>query len=210
MVYDGIIIGLIIGLFRGGIRNGLRQFSELKLRGGWIFPMLLLAQFAIFFVQGKWDWVASINGYLFALIYITGLAFLWLNRNHTGFTLIWIGVFLNFVVMAVNGGRMPVSVEASSVLGPYYVDMLLQGGAISKHHMMDASTHLAFLGDIIPLSSPYPRTQVISIGDVVMNIGIFLFIQSMMVPRHRKTASVPASVKSDELKLDSKEGRSFP
>ncbi|MNP19229.1 hypothetical protein D3C76_1117470 [compost metagenome] len=100
--------------------------------------------------------------------------------------LIWIGVFLNFAVMAVNGGRMPVSVEASAVLGPYYVDMLREGGAVSKHFMMDASTNLPFLGDIIPLSSPYPRTQVISIGGVVMNVGIFLFIQYMMVNRDKK------------------------
>ena len=193
MVYDGILIGLIVGLFRGGVRYGLHQFATLQLRGGWIFPLLLVFQFGIFYLQERLNWVASINGYLFAAVYITGLIFLWLNRHHRGFTLIWIGVFLNFVVMAINGGRMPVSVEASAVLGPYYVDLLREGGAVSKHYMMDASTHLAFLGDIIPLSSPYPRTQVISIGDVVMNIGIFLFIQYMMVNRSKENVS---SVKS--------------
>ncbi|MEK3705953.1 DUF5317 domain-containing protein [Paenibacillus sp. FSL R7-0198] len=186
MVYDGILLGLIVGFFRGGLRHGLNQFAALKLRSGWIFPVLLLIQFFIFYLQERFEWVASINGYLFAAVYITGLAFLWLNRHHTGFMLIWIGVFLNFAVMAVNGGRMPVSVEASAVLGPYYVDMLREGGAVSKHFMMDASTRLPFLGDIIPLSSPYPRTQVISIGDVVMNVGIFLFIQYMMVNRDKK------------------------
>jgi len=210
MVYDGILLGLIVGLFRGGFRYGLHQFAALKLRGGWIFPLLLLAQFFIFFLQERLDWVASINGYLFAAVYVTGLAFLWLNRHYKGFTLIWIGVFLNFIVMAVNGGRMPVSVEASAVLGPYYVDMLREGGAVSKHYMMDASTHLSFLGDIIPLSSPYPRTQVISIGDVVMNIGIFLFIQYMMVNRTGEALHPVNSIRPEEIRTDSKEGRSFP
>ncbi|CAM2940065.1 DUF5317 domain-containing protein [Paenibacillus taichungensis] len=210
MVYDGILLGLIVGLFRGGFRYGLHQFAALKLRGGWIFPLLLLAQFFIFFLQERLDWVASINGYLFAAVYVTGLAFLWLNRHYKGFTLIWIGVFLNFIVMAVNGGRMPVSVEASAVLGPYYVDMLREGGAVSKHYMMDASTHLSFLGDIIPLSSPYPRTQVISIGDVVMNIGIFLFIQYMMVNRTGEALQPVNSIRPEEIRTDSKEGRSFP
>ncbi len=191
MVYDGILIGLIVGLFRGGVRYGHRQLASLRLRGGWIFPLLLLFQFSIFYLQERWSWIASINGYLFAAVYFTGLIFLWLNRHHRGFTLIWIGVFLNFIVMAVNGGRMPVSLEASAVLGPYYVDLLQEGGAVSKHYMMDASTHLAFLGDIIPLSNPYPRTQVISIGDVVMNVGIFLFIQYMMVDRGTK--AVPSA-----------------
>lgn len=187
MVYDGILLGLIVGLFRGGVRYGVNQFAALKLRGGWIFPLLLLTQFFIFFLQERYAWVASINGYLFAAIYITGLGFLWLNRHYRGFMLIWIGVFFNFVVMAVNGGRMPVSLESSTVLGPYYMDMLREGGAVSKHFMMDASTRLSFLGDIIPLSAPYPRTQVISIGDVVMNVGIFLFIQYMMVNRSNET-----------------------
>ncbi|KOY17712.1 DUF5317 domain-containing protein [Paenibacillus xylanivorans] len=210
MVYDGILLGLIVGLFRGGFRYGLHQFAALKLRGGWIFPLLLLAQFFIFFLQERLEWVASINGYLFAAVYVTGLAFLWLNRRYKGFTLIWIGVFLNFIVMAVNGGRMPVSVDASAVLGPYYVDMLREGGAVSKHYMMDASTHLSFLGDIIPLSSPYPRTQVISIGDVVMNIGIFLFIQYMMVNRTGEAVQPVNSIRPEEIRTDSKEGRSFP
>ncbi|SHN79939.1 hypothetical protein SAMN04487896_4418 [Paenibacillus sp. ov031] len=210
MVYDGILLGLIVGLFRGGFRYGLHQFAALKLRGGWIFPLLLLAQFFIFFLQERLEWVASINGYLFAAVYVTGLAFLWLNRHYKGFTLIWIGVFLNFIVMAVNGGRMPVSVDASAVLGPYYVDMLREGGAVSKHYMMDASTHLSFLGDIIPLSSPYPRTQVISIGDVVMNIGIFLFIQYMMVNRTGEALQPVSSIRPEDIRTDSKEGRSFP
>lgn len=210
MVYDGILLGLIVGLFRGGFRYGLHQFAALKLRGGWIFPLLLLAQFFIFFLQERLDWVASINGYLFAAVYVTGLAFLWLNRHYKGFTLIWIGVFLNFIVMAVNGGRMPVSVDASAVLGPYYVDMLREGEAVSKHYMMDASTHLSFLGDIIPLSSPYPRTQVISIGDVVMNIGIFLFIQYMMVNRTGEALQPVSSIRPEDIRTDSKEGRSFP
>lgn len=93
-----------------------------------------------------------------------------------------IGVFLNFLVMLVNGGRMPVSYEAASVLDPIYLEMLKSGDAVTKHYLLDASTRLAFLGDIIPLSSPYPRTQAISIGDVVMNFGIFLFILHIMTP----------------------------
>ncbi|MGW8959799.1 DUF5317 domain-containing protein [Paenibacillus sp. NPDC055715] len=187
MVYDGVLLGLIVGLFRGGPRQGLIRFSQIRLIAGWMFPVLLLVQFIIFYAQEKWTGLASINGYLFMGIYVIGLIFLWLNRHHNGFNLILLGVLLNFVVMAVNGGRMPVSLSASEVLGPYYTDMLKSGSVISKHYMMDATTRLSFLGDIIPLSKPYPRTQVISIGDVVMNFGMFLFIQSVMVVNKKKT-----------------------
>ncbi|MEK5507544.1 DUF5317 domain-containing protein [Paenibacillus sp. FSL P4-0113] len=186
MVYDGVLLGLIVGLFRGGWRQGLIRFSQVRLIAGWMFPVLLLVQLIIFYFQEKWTGLAAINGYLFMGVYVVGLIFLWLNRHHKGFKLIIIGVLLNFIVMAVNGGRMPVSLSASEVLGPYYTDMLKSGSVISKHYMMDASTRLSLLGDIIPLSKPYPRTQVISIGDVVMNFGMFLFIQSIMVMKRTK------------------------
>ncbi|MDQ0049068.1 ABC-type enterobactin transport system permease subunit [Paenibacillus polymyxa] len=186
MVYDGVLLGLIVGLFRGGWRQGLIRFSQIRLIAGWMFPVLLLVQLIVFYFQEKWTELAAINGYLFMGVYVVGLIFLWLNRHHKGFKLIIIGVLLNFIVMAVNGGRMPVSLSASEVLSPYYTDMLKSGSVISKHYMMDASTRLSLLGDIIPLSKPYPRTQVISIGDVVMNFGMFLFIQSIMVMKRTK------------------------
>ncbi|MFB5268888.1 DUF5317 domain-containing protein [Paenibacillus enshidis] len=186
MVYDGVLLGLIIGLFRGGFRQGLTGLSNIRLVAGWIFPLLLLVQLGIFYLQEDSAFLASINGYLFMAVYVAGLVFLWLNRHQPGFLIILIGVFLNFLVMAVNGGRMPVSLTASYVLGPYYVELLQSGEVISKHFMMDDSTRLSFLGDIIPLSAPYPRTQVISVGDVVMNVGIFLFIQRVMVVKKKK------------------------
>lgn len=190
MVYDGIIIGIVVGFFRGGWQlEGIRRLGQLRLKAGWVFPLLLLVQLVIFYLQGKFALLASMNGILFMAVYVTGMIFLWLNRHHPGFTLILIGVLLNFLAMAVNGGRMPVSLTASTILGPYYMELLSSGEVISKHVMMDTSTRLPFLGDIIPLSSPYPRTQVISIGDVIMNLGIFFLIQHLMVPKKKGYSS---------------------
>ncbi|MBT2289939.1 DUF5317 domain-containing protein [Paenibacillus albidus] len=181
MVYDGIVLGLIVGLIRGGFRYGLGQFGKLRIIGGLWFPVLLLIQFALFALTERLPAIASASGFFFIAVYVAGLYILWLNRKNQGFPLIFAGVFLNFLVMAVNGGKMPVSLEAASVLDPYYVDMLRSGTVATKHYLMDSASRLAFLGDIIPLSSPYPRTQVISIGDIVMNVGIFLYIQQIMV-----------------------------
>lgn len=189
MVFDGIFIGLIVGLIRGGFRHGLHQFSKIRLKGGWIFPVLLIIQLIIFKFQDNSDILAAASNYVFMIIYIVGMMFLWLNRDLKGFGSILAGVFLNFLVMAVNGGRMPVSLQAASVLDPYFVDMLKNGTVITKHFLLDDSTLLPFLGDIIPLSPPYPRTQAISIGDIVMNIGIFIYIVHLMSDGHKKSGS---------------------
>ncbi|EMT45974.1 DUF5317 domain-containing protein [Anoxybacillus flavithermus] len=186
MVYDGIILGILIGLFRGGNFKGI---ATLKLKGGWIFPILLLVQWIFFLLQDRIAILANISNITFIIVYIVGLTFIWLNRHYPGMKTIFAGVLLNFVVIALNGGRMPVSLEATqAVLGQEYVE-LLKTGLYGKHTAITADTIFPFLGDIIPLAPPYPRAKVISIGDVVMNIGVFLFIQYLMM-KEKQTDSL--------------------
>lgn len=190
MVFDGILIAIIIALFRGGNFSNL---ADMKLKAKWIFPVLLAVQIIVFYTQSKFDLIGTYSNYIFLLVYVVGLVFLWMNRNQTGFTLIFIGVLLNFIVMALNGGRMPVSPEAASILDPFFIEAL-QNGLYGKHELITASTKLALLGDIIPLSAPYPKEQVISIGDVIMNIGVFFFIQKLMVKQKMKETKIEATL----------------
>ncbi|MBM7618423.1 hypothetical protein JOC95_000265 [Bacillus tianshenii] len=185
MVYDGIIIALLVGLFRGGNFKGL---ADMKIKQAWVFPVLLMIQIVIYILQNKIPILGFYSNTIFILVYLVGMYFLWLNRHHPGFVVIFIGVFLNFLVMALNGGRMPVSIEASAVLDPYFVEAL-KNGLYGKHAAITESTRLAFLGDIIPLSAPYPREQIISIGDVIMNIGVFFFIQYLMIGKIEKNST---------------------
>lgn len=190
MVFDGIILAILIALFRGGAFTNL---ADMKLKAKWVFPTLLVIQLIIFLTQSHFDVIGQYSNYIFLLIYITGLLFLWINRHQHGFKLIFIGVLLNFIVMAVNGGRMPVSAEAASILDPFFIEVL-QNGLYAKHTLVTESTKLALLGDIIPLSAPYPKEQVISIGDVVMNIGVFFSIQNIMVPQKIKDSTTEATI----------------
>ncbi|MBM7571589.1 DUF5317 domain-containing protein [Aquibacillus albus] len=182
MVADGIIWSLIVGFFRKG---NLKWLAEKKLfKWGWIFPVIFILQFTVFYFQNAIEFIGSISNYLFIFVYIIGLIFLWVNRFQYGISIIFLGVLLNFIVMIVNGGRMPVSEEAANVLDPMYIQAL-KDGLYGKHMILTETTKLAFLGDIIPITSPYPKSQVISIGDVIMNIGIFLFIQDKMLYRKK-------------------------
>ncbi|WP_066172805.1 DUF5317 domain-containing protein [Bacillus marinisedimentorum] len=182
MVFDGIILSLLIGFFRGG---NLKGIADLKLKFGWVFPVLLGVQLIIYFTQNSFEWIANFSSVSFMLVYIVGLYFLWVNRSYEGFGILFIGVFLNFIVMLVNGGRMPVSVEAAAVLDPHYIDAL-KNGLYAKHTILNNTTNLGFLGDIIALQPPYPRSQVISIGDIIMNIGAFIFLQHLMLKHNHK------------------------
>lgn len=190
MVFDGILIAIIIGFIRGG---SFKRFADIQFKLGWIFPLLLVLQLAIFYFQNKVAWVGEISNLSFMFIYTVGLAFLLVNRHHPHFITIFIGVLLNFIVMAINGGRMPVSMDAAAVIDPQYLEAT-KNALYAKHTLVTESTKFAYLGDIIPLSAPYPREQAISIGDVVMNIGVFLFIQSVMVNKKDKLVASKTSL----------------
>ncbi len=182
MVYDGLLLAVLVGFIRGG---SLKGFGEIQFKMGWVFPALLLFQLCIFYFQNKIEWVGSISQVSFMAVYVIGLIFLWINRFHKHFMFIFMGVLLNFIVMAVNGGRMPVSAEAALHLDPYYLETM-KNSLYAKHTLGTDSTIFTFLGDIIPLKAPYPREQIISIGDVVMNIGGFLAIQEIMLRKQER------------------------
>ncbi len=192
MVYDGIIIGLIVGWIRAGWRNGLVALSQIRIRGGWIFPVILLIQLGLYSMHDKIQLIEDYNGYMFMFVYAAGLILLWLNRKEKGFWWIFAGVSMNFLVMLLNGGKMPVSLDAISIIDPAYAETLSNDMIATKHDIMTDTTALPFLGDIIPLTLPYPRHLVISIGDVVMNFGIFVYLQHAMLAHKLSSSFVQA------------------
>ncbi|WP_138420613.1 DUF5317 domain-containing protein [Aquibacillus sediminis] len=198
MVLDGIVISLVVGFLRKG---SLKGFMYPIFSFGWVFPILLFLQLTFFYYQNESGLIAVLSNYMYIFIYLLGLFFLWMNRHLKGFNMVFIGVFLNFLVMFINGGRMPVSEEASVILDPLYIEAMKEG-LYGKHAMLTESTRLPFLGDIIPITSPYPKSQVISIGDVIMNIGIFLFIQDRMI--HKKAqqqGDITTNVQAQETEV---------
>jgi hypothetical protein len=186
MTFDGIFIALILGFIRGG---SLRSFADIRLKFGWVFPVLLAFEVLIFLFENSIAWVGEWSNYLIIIVYLIGLGFLWMNRHQQGFLLIFIGVLLNFLVIAFNVGRMPVSLDAALIVDPEYKE-ILQAGLYAKHQVLTDGTVFRFLGDIIPLPNPYPLKKVMSLGDVVMNIGVFIFIQNLMLNHKKKDDSI--------------------
>jgi hypothetical protein len=112
--------------------------------------------------------------------YLLALAALWHNRRHPWSLPVLIGLGLNAVVIALNGGRMPVAPDAlarlSRGLGP-------AGAAIgldARHVIAGPGTPLAVLGDTLAVG--VGRTGLIaSPGDVLMALGVGGFVQGQMV-----------------------------
>jgi hypothetical protein len=156
-----VLAGLAAGRLGGG------QLANLThLRPRWL-PLLVLAVAAvtaarIAAVPVGAARVLVIGGYLLAL---AGLA---ANLNLAWLWVAFAGAALNAVVIAANGGRMPVSAR---VLRQASRSLILSGASGPFYVLAGPRTALPALGDILPIAAGGVGV-ILSPGDVLLAIGI--------------------------------------
>jgi hypothetical protein len=94
---------------------------------------------------------------------------LYQNRHLKSLYLVLLGLFLNTLVIFANGGHMPVSLTALQKAGLGGLEDFLREKRDAVHTLLDETTRLPFLGDVIPLP---PLRKVISPGDILILLGI--------------------------------------
>jgi hypothetical protein len=126
------------------------------------------------------------RAYIHFLVYLLLFIGLWYNRDSKYFRIIALGVFLNFIVIFANGGRMPVSIEALKAAGLTHLIGPLVEDKITTHQVLTSSTRLKFLADVLVLPKPYPLPKAFSVGDLLMAVGMFWLITDAMLGRVKK------------------------
>lgn len=161
-----VVLSLAVALLRGG-----RPVEEHGLRYIWVPVAAVAIQIAVGL------WMQNAFGTVLIMVsYIALLLMLAANWNHQSCRILLLGTFLNFVVMILNGGRMPVDMVAAAQLG-----LPLEGlaeGQIFKHIGITEATRMPFLADVIPIN--FGIRRLISIGDVFVAIGLFSLVQHLM------------------------------
>ncbi|MCP3976756.1 MAG: DUF5317 domain-containing protein [bacterium] len=173
-----LVVSVVVSLLRGG---KLSNLPDIYARG---WPLLFIG-FGLQIVANAVD-NSRLAIALLLTSYVVLLIMVWLNRSEAGMWIAGIGLLMNFTVITLNNG-MPVLEEA----------IILAGGTgdvvfDAKHVVLDASSHLPFLSDVIPLPG-----SVISLGDVFLAVGLGVFIedqlkQPLRLFRHR-VQGVPGS-----------------
>jgi len=167
-----VLAAVVIARLRGG---SLHHLANVPLRGGsWIVSSLGVQ--VLLYVPGIRT--ASLVVQWSGSIYIVALALALVGalRNWglgTAARIALLGLVLNVMVIAANGGHMPVAADALRLVQG-------QGKAadIADHRhynntlFADAHTHLAALSDIIPVPAPGGRGNVYSIGDALLAAGV--------------------------------------
>jgi Family of unknown function (DUF5317) len=141
----------------------LGALVEVQLRRVWAIFAALGLEIAAMELPGLSE---GMRAALLVAAYPVGALFLAANWHLPGIPLIALGGALNLLAMAVNGGVMPASPTALAGAGlPVDAPGFQNSTAL-------AEPRLAWLGDVFYLPASWPLSNVFSIGDVLIALGI--------------------------------------
>ena len=177
---EAIIIGLLIGLLRKGRISNL---NNLKFNGINILLILIVADLLLrqYIVRSNSHFsVILFNVYpkINLVVYFITILVMGLNNHLKNMRVIQSGYVLNFLPMISNGGKMPVSADAMAKIGKVLEVDVLRNNLYLGHSLMTESTRFKVLCDTIAI--PFPTPKVISVGDIVISIGIIMFLVHQM------------------------------
>lgn len=170
-----LAVGLIVGL---ASRGSLANLAGLRFRWPWVLVGAVAVREVIVFSP-----LSRVDGSQYAYVVSLALIVLWTVwhfQRLPGVVLITIGSLSNLLVVAVNGGHMPV---APDIARAQLQGILLARGTIGQYTLMGPNTHLNQLGDWISLP-PLPAGY--SPGDLLIAVGVVAVI---VIGTHRRAES---------------------
>lgn len=195
MVYlllASIIIAILIAWTRGG---KLSRLGQVTFRLWWAVPLVAVAQLlAIRHLSsasrlGLWH----PRPLIMIASYLVLWAVVFLNRHQPAMWLVLAGVTLNLIVIASNGGYMPILPAALSRIGAGQAAYEMVPGSVvlgSKDALLPAyEARFWMLGDVLVIPEPFPWPTAMSVGDVVLAVGVFLFLVLAMRPQTQAAGS---------------------
>jgi MFS family permease len=187
MFLSAILLALLVGAIAGG---GLPRLADLKLRWNLLLGGALLLRFLPGLAR-EMDLAVTIPpGPAYLLAYVLIFAWLWGNWRVPGLQIAAVGIGANMLAVLINGGQMPIWAAAFFAAG--FTEADIAGDPF--HFLLRADTVADFVGsgglfgDVVPIPIPIIR-DVVSIGDLLLALGIFWAIVSSMTRANAPTRS---------------------
>jgi hypothetical protein len=162
-------VGLLVGLLIGGRLAGL---GDIRFHWAWLAVLGFAAQVVLFS-----DPVTARIGDFGPPLYVLSTALVVVavlrNLRIRGMPLIAAGAGCNLAAIVANGGYMPASPTVAAEFGRGTQEVY------SNSRIMEAPA-LAPLTDVIPLPQWLPFTNIVSVGDILIAVGIVVVIAAAM------------------------------
>lgn len=153
---------IVLVVTRAGAR--LPRPGALRLRHGWLALVALALQIA---VTGPLETLREpLPAVLHIVSYAAVAGFVVVNRRIPGLAIVATGGMANLLAIGVNGGVMPASPRALEIAG-----LIMDAEAFNNSAPVEGA-RLAFLGDVIPIPSQFPFANVLSVGDLLILVGL--------------------------------------
>jgi hypothetical protein len=170
------VVAALVGIACGG---SLARCLSARVAG---WP-ILLAAFAVELALynppiNHLEWAIAAGPSIWVVCKVLMLAVLIRNAvvdpySRPAWLFICVGIALNLLAIVANGGHMPQSAEAAAaVWGADYVRADAYSGRLENVSWMGPDARLPWLCDILPLPRWLPRPNVLSIGDVLLALGV--------------------------------------
>jgi hypothetical protein len=193
-----LLVALAVALLAAFLRGGsLRNLADFHLEWGWLAGLALVIQIAAIY------WATG-DSYLYlqrGALVVSSLLLLpvvWRNRRSPGLALIGLGLALNLTVMVANGGFMPITPEAVARIEHenliVHLDSLERMSGSKGIVLPREETALWVLSDIFIIPPPFPVASAFSLGDALVAVGAFIFLQRAMVGGASSRSSEPPAV----------------
>lgn len=166
-------------------RGSFSQLFRLPIQSIWMVLVALAIQILLAFVDIPASRLDDLGFGLVMASYAFLLAFCFVNLRISMMWVIGVGIALNALVIGLNQGMPTRDNEVTTRSGRTIEEPIER---TAKHRPESGDDLLPFLGD--RLQVPYPIDEVISIGDVVIGLGIILVCyQGSRVRRRRSSSS---------------------
>jgi hypothetical protein len=198
-ILAGLVAGLLLARFRKQAQKQApgQGWTVPPLRKPWLAILAFLPQLLISYLPTR----GQVSDELAALGLIASLAlflvFCWFNRRLSGVWLLALGLGLNLLVMALNGGFMPISPQTASRLVPADAQAALAALASGTRFglkdilLLPAQTRLVWLSDQFLPPRGFPYQVAFSLGDIIIAAGAFWLMLTQGKPLGVSKKSLP-------------------
>ena len=188
-----LLAALALGLLAGwGLaRTQGRPYRAPDVRYLWLIPAAFAPQLLVAYLPPtSLHLPGPVAAAILPISLVGFLVFVWLNRRLPGMPVLMVGLVLNLLVIAGNGGWMPMSPETASQLpggSPPEAAILGTRAGDKDILLRPEDTKLEFLSDRFLLPKWMGYRAAFSLGDIIVAVGAFWLLANPPNPANGRS-----------------------